>query len=267
MEEGYEDDFILNLGWTTTGTDSKVKWKIGDFSEIPIPSSNFPSKDIAGDLGSTCYYTDNFNNSGTEYNIHGEVRLVSPPMNLSNYENIELSYHAWAYGGFTSFKEILLQTKDTTLLLESIPELLTGAFNPISKIKVDLTNLKKDSVQFIFRLYNDSATAEMAIRLMGALDVFRLTGDKIVSVNKSYQESKITLFPNPVTDVLFIGSEYKLNFESVNIYNVYGQLVKSCSTCIDSKTGIDLSELKPGVYFMETGFNKINMKFIKTTWR
>jgi choice-of-anchor B domain-containing protein len=267
LEEGYEDDFILDLGWTTTGTDPRVKWKIGDFSEATIPPSNFPSKDIEGDLGTTCYYTDNYISSSTEHNIHGEINHVSPPMNLSEYENIELSYYPWAYGGYTSFKQILFQTPDTTLLLKSVPELLTGVFNPIANHKFDLTGLKKDSVHFIFRLYNDSATAEMAIRLMGALDVFRLTGTKIVSTNDKNSEPRdlISVYPNPVNDVLFIESKDKLNFEPVKIYNVYGELVKKCTSFIGSKAGIDVGELESGIYYLKLGSDKMNIKFIKTT--
>ena len=273
LEEGYEDDFILDLGWTTGGADPQVAWGIGDFSEIPIPSSNFPSKDIAGDLGNSCYYTSNYNSYETEFNIHGTVSLVSPPMNLNGYESIDLSYYAWSYGGFNSTKEILLQTADTTLILETVSELLTGQFNPISNIHVDLTNLKKDSVHFVFRLFNNPDSAEMAIRLMGALDVFRLNGNKIVSVENFNQQSAKSIssapsvFPNPVDNILFINSIENSKPELIKIYNAYGQLVKTCSTPVSSKTGIDVSELNAGVYYLKIGDDKSYIRFVKMAHR
>lgn len=263
LDEAYEDDFILDLGWMNQGTDPNVSWNIGDFTEIPIPSSNFPSKDIPGDIGNSCYYTDNYNSFETEFNIHGTVSLRSPMMNLSDYESIDLSYYAWAYGGFTSTKEILLETPDTAIVLESVQELLTGQFNSQSNIHVELAHLKKDSVQFVFRLFNDSATAEMAIRLMGALDVFRLTGNKIVSVNNALSDSPVSIFPNPATRNLYLKSKEQGNFSGIKIYNTDGKLIKSFNSIYNSKTGIDINDLNPGVYFIK--LNEINsyIRFIK----
>ncbi|MBK9723220.1 MAG: hypothetical protein IPO78_16725, partial [Saprospiraceae bacterium] len=37
LSKAYEDDFILDLGWTTQSQDPMVKWKIGDFTEFPFP--------------------------------------------------------------------------------------------------------------------------------------------------------------------------------------------------------------------------------------
>jgi choice-of-anchor B domain-containing protein len=263
LDEGYEDDFILDLGWTSTGTDPNVNWNIGDFMEIPIPSSNFPSRDIPGDIGNSCYYTDNYNSFETEFNIHGTVFLKSPMMDLSNYESIDLSYYAWAYGGFTSTKEILLATQDTSIVLEPVQELLTGQFNPQSNIHVDLSHLRKDSVQFVFRLFNDSATAEMAIRLMGALDVFRLTGNKIVSVKKPLPDSPLELFPNPASNYLYLKSKDQESCSDLKIYNTDGLLLKSIHGFYNSKAGIDISELNAGVYFIKLNEKNSYMRFIK----
>ncbi len=261
LESGYEDDFILDLGWTSTGNDPKVKWIKGDFTEIPVPSSNFPSKDNLEDLGSACYYTNNFDNSGTEYHLHGELLLFSPPMNLNRYSSVDISYQAWAYGGYTSFKEIYLQNGDTRILLESVPELLTGNFNPKSFIHIDLENIKKDSVHFVFRLYNDSATANMAIQLMGAMDVFKLTGEMVVSTNDYKHNS--AFYPNPVVDKFWIENPYdqqKLQFE---IYSVYGQMMKTCTSNSGQKSQIDVTNLDSGIYFLKSNKSENIIRFIK----
>jgi choice-of-anchor B domain-containing protein len=265
LEEGYEDDFILDLGWTTQSTDPLVSWSIGDFSEIPVPSSNFPSRDIEGDLGNSCYYTTNYNSSGLDYNIHGEVKLVSPLMNLSSFSSIDLSFYDWAYGGFISSKEMVLQFPDTAIIIEKIPELLTGQFNPVSTIHLDLKNRRRDSVHFVFRLFNDSATAEMAIRLMGALDVFRLTGNTIVRNYELNRNSQISLFPNPVDHILFIHSSIPSNSGVIKIYNSIGQLMRNEPVSDTGDNTIDVSQLNCGNYFLKIGENPC-MMFSKVKW-
>jgi choice-of-anchor B domain-containing protein len=261
LERGYEDDFILDLGWTSSGKDPKVEWILGDFTEIPIPSSNFPSNDIPADLGNACYYTNNFDNNGIEYHLHGELSLISPPMDLSNYSSVDISYYAWAYVGYTSKKEIFLISVDTSILLEVVPEVLTGNFNPHSNIHVDLSRIKKDSVHFVFRLYNDSATANMAIQLMGAIDVFRISGEEIVSTKD------FTLvphaYPNPVREKLCIHDAQESDFMEYEVYSVFGQYLSTALKHKANTTCLDVSELKNGIYFLKSKNSKNIIRFIK----
>jgi hypothetical protein len=263
LDEGYEDDFILDLGWKVVSDDTNVSWKIGDFSEYGLPSSNFPSKDIDGDLGQTCYYTNNYDESDVEYRLHGAIKLVSPPMDLSGYESIDLRYNAWAYGGYNSTKEIILQMPDTNLLLERIPENLSGSFNPESNINIDLLNLRRDSIQFVFKLYNDPDSADRAIRLMGALDGFKLSGKKTVRITPPNNNPMVSIYPNPVEDYLYYTFNNNIKNKQFRIFNTTGQCVRKLKSEDSTKTYINVYELKEGLYFLKIDGDPNLYSFIK----
>lgn len=73
-------------------------------------------------------------------------------------------------------------------------------------------------------------------------------------------ENLVKLYPNPVTDRLFIKSTEQI--ESVTIFNINGQLVKQNNEAVN---GINVSELPLGLYMIEikTNNNTINQKFLK----
>lgn len=72
--------------------------------------------------------------------------------------------------------------------------------------------------------------------------------------------SSVKLYPNPVSDRLFIKSTEQI--ESVSIYNINGRLVKQSNSI---NKGFDVSVLPSGLYMIEikTSNNIINKKFIK----
>ena len=67
--------------------------------------------------------------------------------------------------------------------------------------------------------------------------------------------SKLTIYPNPVKDVLIINGDY----DSVDIYDIYGKEVLSS----DAKQSINVSSLASGIYMLNinTG-NKIQTQRI-----
>lgn len=248
LEPGYEDDFVLDLGWQHFGADLNVRWKRGDFSEIPIPSSNFPSKDIEGDLGAKCLYTDNFDKDESFYRFIDTSYLYSPWMDLSKFDQIELNYTAWAYGGNNSTKEVFLVFSDTSYLLESVPEKLNGQFNAASFFQFDIQSMKRDSVRLLFKLYNDPMTAQQAIRMMAALDGFRLTGRKLSTPVSDFEARDIQIVPNPASNRIKIHSLTSLVEKTLKIYNALGIIV--CQEKLNTDQSIDISKMDDGVYFI-----------------
>jgi len=82
----------------------------------------------------------------------------------------------------------------------------------------------------------------------------------IFGVNDLVQ-SKSIVYPNPVSDVLFISSE-KITIEYLSVFSISGKLVLEQRNIDNS---IDVSALPPGMYFLEvTSENdKAVQKFIK----
>lgn len=96
MDAGYQDDFIFDLGWEKNGTSATGKWELGDPIGVDVGVLLAPENDIDTDLGNTCYVTGN---STGEVDIDdvesGTSVLISPPMNLTNYQDPILNYSLW----------------------------------------------------------------------------------------------------------------------------------------------------------------------------
>lgn len=260
LDFGYEDDFILDFGWQHMASDLSVAWKRGNFSEIPIPSSNFPSRDLSSDLGTKCLYTDNYDKDESFYRFTDSSFLFSPWMDLRDYDAIELSFASWAYGGFSSSKELFLVFPDTSYFLQTAPENLNGLFNEPVQFKLDVHSFRRDSVRFLFRLYNDPQTAQQAIRMMAALDGFKLTGTKMNTQVSTFDNVKINLFPNPAGDKIFIESEIALIGRSVSIYNSMGLLC--FQNILEADHSVDINQVTDGIYYFMIEGIKTCFKFI-----
>jgi hypothetical protein len=88
-----------------------------------------------------------------------------------------------------------------------------------------------------------------------------LTGQEPNAINDLNVNAYVTLYPNPAKNTLRISSE--ITFEKVQITNVIGAIVKAEAL---NNNSIDISELKPGVYFAKLTDSKgttATKKFIK----
>ncbi|UOX33309.1 T9SS type A sorting domain-containing protein [Flavobacterium sediminilitoris] len=74
--------------------------------------------------------------------------------------------------------------------------------------------------------------------------------------------SKFTLYPNPVQDVLHFNSKENITIQSVEIYNMLGQVVLTVPNATKS---VDVSNLTKGNYFVKVNTEKgsSNTKFVK----
>jgi len=93
--------------------------------------------------------------------------------------------------------------------------------------------------------------------------VLNVTADGLLSTEEeSFVDSDITLFPNPAINDIEISSREVI--ESVNVYNISGQIVLQKSV---NSTGdvMDVSNLTSGVYLMQLISNgqSVTKKFIK----
>jgi hypothetical protein len=70
---------------------------------------------------------------------------------------------------------------------------------------------------------------------------------------KEPEEIRCSLFPNPVSDILYIESDNKIG--SVVFYNVSGFKIREEKEFDKLSVNIDVSELKPGIYFTKILFS------------
>ncbi|MEK7255147.1 MAG: choice-of-anchor B family protein, partial [Bacteroidota bacterium] len=105
LEPGYQDEFILDFGWTKSSTASTGAWERGE----PVGTTNgnggnqvqvAPNFDVTTDLGDQCYVTQNGLPGGSAADTdvdNGVVTLTSPIMDLSSYANPVMHYQAWFF--------------------------------------------------------------------------------------------------------------------------------------------------------------------------
>jgi hypothetical protein len=76
-----------------------------------------------------------------------------------------------------------------------------------------------------------------------------------------YTLSNIKIYPNPVSDQLFISSENTV-IERIVVYSIYGKMVLETA---NENNSIDASTLSKGIYFIEMSSETVKTvkKFIK----
>ncbi|MBK8954727.1 MAG: choice-of-anchor B family protein [Saprospiraceae bacterium] len=263
LGKAYQDDFLHDLQWTSfTSQDPLVHWRRGTFEELAFKFSNFPTKDIDADFGNYAYYTSNYEISDTAYHLKGQLTLQSPPMDLSGFDEIELSYHAWSYGGYESTKQTWLQLTDTSLLLENIPENLTGQFNPVSKIHLKVKGYKRDSAHFQFKLFNHVDSFFKEIRLIAAFDGFQCIGKINASTEETYPS--IQLYPNPANQIIHLNLPGNIPLPaSLTISDLFGRNLLQRSCLKQGEIEMDIGELQAGLYWVHIKGTAFKCSFVK----
>ncbi len=131
LKEGYQDDFLFELGWekTADGSTDAGFW----VRAVPILTTNNgeasnPGSDVADDLGTECYVTGNAaGNVGAADVDGGKVYLTSPVMNLSDYQDPVISYNLWFYnsgGNSTPDDSLVVRVSNglQSIVLETVKE-------------------------------------------------------------------------------------------------------------------------------------------------
>ncbi len=84
----------------------------------------------------------------------------------------------------------------------------------------------------------------------GELEINTVFKDGIIqNIDSEFQEYELVVYPNPAKNSLFIKNSSLLNIEEVSLVNINGQVVLH-NNDFSIYNGIDISELKNGIYFV-----------------
>ena len=128
LQPGYQDEFILDLGWTTTSTAVAGNWERGEPEATTLNSTIAQlGEDVDDDLGELCYATGLAAGNGVGANDvdGGVVTLLSPLFDLRSDSNaiIGFDYHFFNGGGASPPNDTLVVTlsngADTLVLLRT----------------------------------------------------------------------------------------------------------------------------------------------------
>ncbi len=248
LTPAYEDDFVLDLGWTVSGDASTGQWEratpFGTFGGGGLVNVD---SDYDGDIGVKAYVTENLESGGVgDGDVdNGSTILLSPAMQLSNYQDPVLEFRAYfnnSGGSGTPNDDLTVTISDGT---NDIPvqvfslstDTWTGKMHiPLSSL-VDLT--QDITVSF-------TATDRDPGHLVEAgIDVFRvLESVDIVDVQDVDEVSAIMIYPNPAQD--FVNLEVQgIELSRIEMFNLAGQLLLSEKGSVNK---LNVSDLETGVY-------------------
>ncbi len=254
LDEEYRDDFVIDLGWRSTGTASTGLWVQAEPNGTFFRgSSSQTGMDLEGDLGNEMYITGNTPGGvGVDDVDNGTAILMTPSMDLAQYEEPVVEYTSWFFneGGENTpddALEVTLETADTIVILETITESL-GEFRPRSVFMIDTTISGLEDCRIVFTTSDLPATGnlvEAGIDAFYAYDGMTISTREVAAAVKS-----ISLVPNPATYSTTIVIEEMRGANLLRVVSASGQVVQLVKNA-DQVTVLDLSMIGAGTYFVQ----------------
>lgn len=236
IDPGYQDDFYFDLGWDVP---ADTNWE------------RIEGDDIESDLGTLFY--QNFNPAN-------EGGITTPAMDLSDLSYPIISFSARM---FTSGAKLI-----PTLIIDGVK---TPAF------EIDNTDFNWQSYELavleivpegaslseVFFQFDTELTADLDL-----IDVDTYLVQDGVPPSSTYElnSNQIVLSPNPASDQITLSSKDKLQWVSVEIYDLEGTLVSSAVSNNRSSQNLDVSLLNAGLYLLTVKDDQgqvYSRKFIK----
>jgi choice-of-anchor B domain-containing protein len=256
LEKGYQDDFIFDLGWTSSGDALTGHWERGVPDGVRFDGVfTSPPFDIPGDFGAPCYVTGNGGGNPGEFDVdQGTVTLTSPLFDLSGYEAPIVSYYLWFYdrNGATAPDDelrVFITNGPDTILLESISD-SDFQWRPKSEFsladRIDLSS----AMRLIVQTSDEAATDHI---VEAGIDAFFIREGETTAVDDPLAASvQLHAFPNPFHDQIHI--DYQLPASAsrafLRVFNTLGQELERSPLKTSAGT-IELGQRLPGgVYYI-----------------
>ncbi len=231
LDRGYQDDFVLDLGWVSgTGTPAAS----AGFWVRAEPTGTYsgnqqvnPETDVDTDLGDACFLTGNGGGSiGFDDVDNGVVVLSSPPMDLSIYTDPVISYNLWFVntGGSGNPDDnflVKLSNGQQTVTVETVNQSV-GAWRPNSAIRVlDYFSSLTDSFTIIFETADLPPNGHV---VEAAVDAFHVNGELVSSLSGPVSATELKVSPNPFSQDFILEATDESGM--LEVYNALGQLVE-----------------------------------------
>jgi pectate lyase len=176
--------------------------------------------------------------------------------------NINSTAGSATYDGLTLTRRLKMESATNISYTTLTPSTLTLVFDPTftGTVKLDGVNYTASAGVVII----PSVTAgPHAITKGSTTNLYYIkTVYETTAATEGFTKQNLTLYPNPVTNVLNLSVTNSLSVEKVGIYNLIGQLVKSVN---GDQKAIDVSDLNSGSYLVKvhTSQGIIDRKIIK----
>lgn len=259
MERGYQDDFLFDLGWVSE-SDASVTTGFWEWGEPKGTTSSGtaanPFDDLPNDFGDHCYVTGNRGGNPNRDDVDGgTVRLLSPPMDLTGYQDPRLTYHLWFFnsleGGDDSLK-VFLSNGAEKVLIDQLTE-PASAWRARSDVRV-LDYLPLSSEMYFILETADQPDRDHVVE--AALDGFMVVESDPATPTESLPPPEVVVwqvFPNPARGPITLDYQPPEAAGSldIQIFDEAGRLVWQTPLAPSSSEQIAIQAMPaPGVYFI-----------------
>lgn len=259
LDIGYKDEFAVDLGWESIDEAGSGAW----VREAPNGTTSQgmtinPGSDVTGDLGTLAYVTGNDPNGGVGNDDvdDGTVTLISPAMDLSNYENPRLSFAYWFTneGGNSAPNdnlEIFIKennTQELTSIINTSESLSEWILVDSIYFKDYITDLSSVSVQIV-----TSDGMDTGHLVEAGFDIFEVVDEEISNTDDIILNVDIDLYPNPATDLINLVIDNNYRPEQLIINNRDGKRIYT-ENLSSNKATIDIQNWVNGLYFIQILF-------------
>jgi choice-of-anchor B domain-containing protein len=265
LNQGYYDDFLLDYGWTKTGTASSGDWEKGepvgtDYQGVTANTED----DIPGDNGIECYVTGNGGGAAGDDDVdNGSVSLKSPLFDLTNYGDAYISYYRWFFNnggnGSTpndSLVVILWGGQNNSTILETVLE--SDSFQSQWKFKnYRVTDYLPVStgMQVEFR----ASDANPGHLVEAGVDVFSIVDSAVINSMEDVAGNTVIVsaYPNPFSNTITVDIQNQAGTNlQAEVINALGQTIIKIPVS-GHRQLINLGEgLQTGMYILRLTDNK-----------
>lgn len=256
LEAGYEDDFLVDLGWTTSGEATSGLWQRaipkGTTFEGLIAN---PDRDLPGDLGDYAYVTGNDDRSaGFDDVDNGTTILTSPPFFIENMTEPVLHYNLWFFnnGGDlmpNDFMSTYLVAGARNIPLEVVNSSGedggywrdASVFNLKDLLSADEWSLP---LSLVIEIGDDPENGHL---VEGGFDGFKVLDSALTTPVVESPIENINIFPNPGNGIYTVTSKGGMVADRIEIYDASGRRLSHSS---NGKNTLDLSAYRDGLYFI-----------------
>ncbi len=258
LEEGYQDDFSLDFGWTVNGDANNGEWERGipeGTNEAGIDYN--PANDLTDDIGNICYVTGAEGGNIDDNDVdNGATVLRSPDFDLADYENPYISFSRWYATAGEASEEFVVQLSNgqSTVTIEEVGAQDAENHNWYwTNIRV-MDYIEPSSlmnISFIAADEGDDHTIEAAI------DGFAVADSSAIENNlglSDVHDWSIQARPNPFKNILILElqeAETLLtgeNIVKVIFYDILGNEIES-HIFEEAKLTLETTTLSSGAYF------------------
>lgn len=235
LDQGYYDDFYFDYGWLQSGAAPRGKWEKG----IPVATEDNtgatanPGADVTNDIGLEAYVTGNGGgNIGDDDVDNGATILLSPLMDLTDYDKPVITYYWWMYnkdlanqGPINDHYKLELVTPGQTILVKDY----TGMHNMWKYDTIDVKTYLSNPSSVRLKLTAEDANPGHVLEAgFDKLFVKGAPNKNTVSLNPSTDRGiVVSCYPNPMGERAFVRYENPQGVADLHfsLYDLQGRLL------------------------------------------